>query len=116
MWIMLNNAFLSIVAHRDQPDNLCVRARVAGDIEAVFPGAEVTHTPNADYAYRSVLSRALVAQDIAINIRHAINYDNFKNSVSDNDRHEAYLRCWGAMRDLQTMKAKKAVKYKKAKV
>ena len=37
MWIFLSDSFLSIVAHRDKPGVLLVRARRAGDIEAVFP-------------------------------------------------------------------------------
>ena len=39
MWIFQNDSFLSIVAHRDKPGMLLVRARKAGDIEAVFPEA-----------------------------------------------------------------------------
>lgn len=42
MWICLNDAFLSIVAHRDKPGVLLVRARRPGDIERTFPGV-TTH-------------------------------------------------------------------------
>jgi hypothetical protein len=41
MWVFLNDSFLSIVAHRTEPGVLLVRARTAGDIEAVFPQAHV---------------------------------------------------------------------------
>ena len=41
MWIALNDSFLSIVATPEDPDTLVVRARFKGDIEAVFPGADV---------------------------------------------------------------------------
>ena len=61
MWIFLNNAALSIVAHRTQPKTLVVRSRVSGDIEAVFPAVAVSHTPNADYAYRANVARTAVA-------------------------------------------------------
>ena len=65
MWLTLNNAFLSLVAHRTQPDSLMVRARGAGDIAAVFPQAVVTHTPTADYPYRAVILRSEMAAVIA---------------------------------------------------
>ena len=41
MWLCLNDAFLSIVALPGHPDELLVRARIAGDIERLFPAAQV---------------------------------------------------------------------------
>lgn len=32
MWVCLSGAFLSIVAHRERPAQILVRARLAGDI------------------------------------------------------------------------------------
>ena len=49
MWIQLNNAFLSIVENRKKTTELLVRARVRGDIEKVFPEADVFEDNNADY-------------------------------------------------------------------
>ena len=49
MWVFLNNAFLSIVEHRENQNILLVRARIKGDIERVFPGVMVHKTPEADY-------------------------------------------------------------------
>lgn len=100
MWLMLNNAFLSIVANRNDSDTLMVRARIAGDIPAVFPSAEVSNTPKADYPYRAVVSR-LEVQAAMVRVVDAIDYDNFKDSVSDDRRHDAYLEVWGVMRDHQ---------------
>jgi hypothetical protein len=31
----------------------------------------------------------------------SIKYDNFKNSVAEDDRHDAYADCWLAMRRFQ---------------
>jgi hypothetical protein len=42
----MNKSFLSIVADLDNPDNLLVRARIRGDIERLFPEADVIHTPD----------------------------------------------------------------------
>ena len=41
MWIQFNNAFLSIVENRDNKLELLVRARIKGDIEKIFPEADV---------------------------------------------------------------------------
>ncbi len=98
MWIFLNNAFLSIVAHRDKPDLLLVRARAEGDIERTFPDAETC--PVADYRYRAELPRQEVATAIAERVS-GIDYDNFKGSVQETDRHDAYLHVWSAMFSFQ---------------
>ena len=62
MWIYLNNSFLSIVAHNDKPEHMHVRGRRRGDIEAVFPKANVTDTPDRDYAFRADISRSTVEE------------------------------------------------------
>lgn len=97
MWIFLTGSFLSIV---DKGDNtgqtLLVRARKAGDIEAVFPGAEVIEGGGTDYAFRARIDRERVAQAMADQVR-AVTYPNFKSTVKERDRHDAYLDTWQAM-------------------
>lgn len=102
MWIFLNNAMLSIVAHRTKPDTLLVRARVRGDIERVFAGAgmKVSRTPNADYLYRAELPRKRVA-DILRRAVEGIDYPNFKGSVRERDRLSTYHDVWDVMYDWQ---------------
>lgn len=95
MWLYLSDAFLSIVAHQEEPDSLLVRARCAGDIERVFPHAKVWRTPTADYLYRAVISRTAVAAALAIAAR-CIEYRNFKSSVVGNDRHRVYYGAYNA--------------------
>lgn len=97
MWIFLNDSFLSIVRHHDQPDMLLVRARVPGDIEAVFPEAEILEGVGTDYRYRSVLSQDVVADALTSRLK-ASQYTNFKASVRDQVRHDAYMRVWETMR------------------
>ncbi len=104
MWIFLNNAALSIVAHRTKPETLVVRSRVAGDIEAVFPTAAVTNTPSADYAYRANVARTAVAKTLAANIL-AIDYPNFKNSIRDDARHTVYFGVYNAALRLASLNA-----------
>ena len=97
MWIFSNNSFVSAVQDRNNPDGLCVRARVKGDLETLFGSdVEVVETFDSDYRYRCFVSKDRVANTIAQSIRN-IEYTNFKNSVDDHDRHDAYLDVWTAM-------------------
>jgi DNA segregation ATPase FtsK/SpoIIIE-like protein len=100
MWIMLNNAFLSIVDKASRPDHLMVRARRKGDIEAVFPGYIALINVGTDYAFRAEIPRSLVAMTIATQIT-GIDYANFKGSVKDDARHDAYMGVWNVMMDYQ---------------
>lgn len=110
MWIFLNDSFLSIVvAEPDSPglpdapgDWMCVRGRCPGDIEVVFPGVEVHEGLGSDYRYRAYLSREVVGEHLLAELER-VTYGNFKNSVQESDRHDAYLRCWQAMLDLQRL-------------
>ena len=100
MWLCFNNSFLSIV-HKDcAPDELLVRARRQGDIEAVFPEATVKRTPGNDYLYRAVVKRDRAAEALAEQAQ-SIAYGNFKDSVRDRDLHRAYMAVWSAIGRLQ---------------
>jgi len=102
MWIILNNAFLSIVKKREDENKLLVRARVHGDIAKIFPDAEVFEDTHADYKYRSYIDRQIVSQAISEHIS-SIGYDNFKNSIpkEDKKRSMAYMGVWGVLHELQ---------------
>jgi hypothetical protein len=105
MWIFMSSSFLSVVACRGKPEVLLVRGRVKGDIERVFPKAKVLVTPRGDYRFRAEVPAATVAKAIAGQIK-SIEYDNFKNSVTEDDRHEAYMRIWSSMNNLQHARAR----------
>ena len=93
MWFCMNDGFISAVVHRDDASLLCVRARRKKDIESIFPGKEIILKKNADYKYRVVISKEEFSKIILDRIMN-INYDNFKNSVPDNDLHELYGKFW----------------------
>jgi len=100
MWVCLTDCFLSIV-HKDcADDELLVRARRKGDIEKVFPDANVRETLGNDYRYRAVVSREAVSAAMAAEVSR-ITYDNFKNNVDDHDLHNAYASVWGVIGRLQ---------------
>ena len=100
MWVMLSGSFLSIVHKECDPDELLVRARVAGHIEAVFPGAAVKKSPSNDYLFRAVLPREVVAKALADQAM-SLSYDNYKNSVKNNRFHDALASVWSIMARLQ---------------
>ena len=104
MWLSLNKGFLSIVepdaGSRGSCPMLLVRARRAGDIEAVFPAAKVEKRPERDYLFRALVPREDVANAVAAEVR-GISYSNFKNSVRNNKLHDAYAAVWGIMARLQ---------------
>ncbi len=96
MWLFTSQGMLSVVAHRDIPNSLMVRARSPDHITKLFPEADVELTVNADYAYRSVIDRSSFAL-FMINYIAEMNYDNFKNSIIE----ESYLnhcnQVWSTM-------------------
>lgn len=101
MWICLNNSFLSIVASRDNKNELLVRARRQNDIENVFPNVSTFEDKHADYRYRAFIPKEVVADVIRDYIVNNITYSNFKNSVHDYKLHDAYLDVWQTMYNLQ---------------
>jgi hypothetical protein len=96
VWIFLNDAFVSIVADRHNDNRFLVRARFAGDIERLWPDAEVLVGAGSDYLFRAFLPRQLVAEVLAQRLLY-VDYGNFKGSVRDWDRHSAYLGVWNEM-------------------
>jgi len=93
MWFCFNDGFVSAVEHRDEKDKLCVRARRLKDIQNIFPGKEVLVLKGSDYKYRVIVTKAEMAALVAARIRN-INYDNFKDSVQDDELHTMYNEFW----------------------
>lgn len=98
MWIFLPDSMLSIVQKPGdaKAGTLTVRARVAGDIERVFPEAKVTVGGGNDYRFRAIIPCEKVAQAMHDAVM-GIGYSNFKAQVKDRQRHDAYLKVWDAM-------------------
>jgi len=95
-WIFLNDAFYSIVRDQKRPKDLLVRARARGDIERTWKDAKVVQLPARDYAFRAWIPEQEVASALAFRVL-GIDYGNFKSSVHEHDRHDAYMSVWGAM-------------------
>jgi hypothetical protein len=100
MWLFTTDGFMSVVSKDCEPHQLLVRARVRGDIERAFPGAKVTETRKADYRYRTVVAREALVAYLTRQARD-LDYENFKDTVTDQERHDAYLQVWSAMHRMQ---------------
>jgi hypothetical protein len=104
MWIMTNKGFISIVADRNDKNNLMVRARIKEHLPAIFGEAvEVTETPDGDYRFRTTLPRYIVSAVVAQLVTDT-NYTNFKNSVPNGPYHDALMETWNTMYRLQQAK------------
>ena len=57
MWLFTSQGMLSVVAHRDIPNSLMVRAKSRSYYE-IISGADVKLTVTQDYAYRTVIDRS----------------------------------------------------------
>ncbi len=106
MWITTTQGFYSVVAHRDDPDKLLVRARTREDIEALreqIPDLEPFEDRRADYRHRAVVSRAEWVAALAQLVTD-IDYDNFKNAVAarqGGERAALYGVVWRELLRLQ---------------
>lgn len=102
MWIVMNDAFLSIIENEKNENQYVVRARKRQDLVNVFPehSSNVIETLDSDYRYRLFLERTYVS-DVIFNRINSIDYPNFKNSVKETWRKIAYTKIWRIMHNEQ---------------
>ena len=102
MWISLNDGFVSAVEDWSDENMLVVRARRYEHLENLGTGYEIEEdlTGKKDYKYRMRIPKQEFSELIADRIKK-IDYFNFKNSVKDKELHDAYLKVWSIMYDLQ---------------
>ena len=102
MWLFTSKSFLSVVSDKENPtgDRLLVRSRIMGDIEEVFPSADVMKTPYADYRFRAWLPRSEVTQALSRYVED-LDYTNFKNSFEDKASIRPLTRVWSTMHEHQ---------------
>lgn len=101
MWIFTPFGFLSIVDKGGDGTTLLVRGRRKGEIEAIFPEAQVETSPRNDYLYRARISRERVAEAVTEMIRNTT-YSNFKAAIPDAAYHHACMEVWEVMHRYQS--------------
>lgn len=94
MWLCFNDGFISVVQNRENDDELLVRARRREILKRLFPNKKAFTDKHADYRYRLFVTRDEFKAVVAARVEE-INYDNFKNSVENEELHDLYARFWG---------------------
>ena len=106
MWVFTTQGFYSVVAHRDDPDLVLVRARSDEDLEALrkqIPNLQTSEDSRADYRFRAVVAREEWVRALTA-LAVGIDYPNFKSEVAVRqgaERERVYSRVWAIMRSLQ---------------
>ncbi|OED40237.1 hypothetical protein ACH42_17130 [Endozoicomonas sp. (ex Bugula neritina AB1)] len=100
MWIFTSDGMISIVRHREETQTFMVRARQPEVLQALFPESEVITTPEADYRYRINVCQSDLIELITDELED-LQYDNFKNNITDHDYHMACGRVWSVMYNYQ---------------
>jgi hypothetical protein len=108
MWLITTQGFYSVVEDRDDSDRVLIRARARDDLEALkrqIPDLQIHETPppEHDYGYRAFVTRDQWCE-AAAQLAGEIDYDNFKNAVSDRhgrDREHLYHEVWHKLSELQ---------------
>jgi hypothetical protein len=100
MYVFLPDAFVAIDEHEREPRLLIIRARIRGDIERLFPEADVVETIDRDYRFATSLPRERVAQVIGLRTAK-LNYAHFFDAIKDEDRKQAYIQVWATMYEEQ---------------
>ena len=108
MWIFTTIGFFSVVKKKHgAEDEITIRARVRGDLEALGPYvpsmSEIQVDTGTDYRYRATAKQEDFATATAQLVRE-IDYSNFKNQVAakqGDDRASYYGSVWAVMYDLQ---------------
>lgn len=117
MWIFTNFGFFSVVK-KGSPGNLMVRARERSDLENLINKhgdtlgvtvKSITVTPEADYCCRVEVPQEAWSATLS-NISNDIDYDNFKDSVYENQGYErahVYTSVWSTMYNMQLFGSKR---------
>jgi hypothetical protein len=110
MWIFTETGFVSAVQHREAPEYLVVRARDKQSLDqlADLCDVQVKFTPNADYPYRVIVTKADFTSWMNDNIDF-LGYSNFKNQVAitrGKDYAHTLGSVWSTMHDVEDEQAR----------
>jgi len=92
MWLYFDDAFVSVVTHREDANVVLVRSRWKAHINKLFPKAVVKYLPKADYPYRAEILKKDFSAMLARKTEEML-YTNFKYALKEKspDLYEAAL-------------------------
>lgn len=90
MWLVLNKGFLSIV---NKEGGYVVRSRIKDHLLTYFPDFEIEEHTGTDYQYRIRLTKSQLDY-FFMNLSEEINYENFKNSITDSKIKKFATNIW----------------------
>lgn len=106
MWLLTPRGFYSVVANRDDPETVLVRARAREDLEGLsdlIGSLEILETPDRDYRWRAIVSRRAWSGALVL-LAAEIDYPNFKAEVErrqGRERADVYHAVWARLLRLQ---------------
>lgn len=101
MWLFTNIGFISIVESEKEKNVMIIRARNPKHLKELFPNKEIIVIPNRDYCCRVFISRDELVIFMG-SVAKSIIYGNFKDSIIDDDYHNACFGVWSVMNNYQT--------------
>lgn len=118
MWLFTKLGFYSIVAHKDDPHTVLIRARAREDLERLqtfyrhhdershLAQADIHESDTSDYRFR-IFARRADFDTFMILLAIDLDYTNFKDEIhkqGDAPRDTAYMNVWVDMRNFQNRK------------
>ncbi len=100
MWVFLKNSFLSVTRNPEDERLLQVRGRLPGDIERVFPEADVVERPGREYRFGTSLKPSRVVEAVGLALEH-IDYDRLGEAIEPGLRRELYEQVQHIMHEAQ---------------
>ena len=105
MWIHTNYGFFSVVKNHSKHSSLefVIRARVREHLEDTHIFNEIVELEPCDYQYRMYVTKSQLV-DWLLSVVDNIDYDNFKDSIKDQQLKEFCSNVWvaGVYRDWET--------------
>lgn len=96
MWVFTSKGFISVVQSDQDPDTFVVRARNRKHLEELFPKEQIVVLLGRDYGFRCFVDK-MDFLEFMIKAVDNIDYTNFKDSIVDDNYHDACLRVWSVM-------------------
>lgn len=99
MWLIINEAYLSIVKHNSKENTYLVRAREREHIIDNFGEETLYVIPKADYPYRCNVSEFQLTEFLSHYVTYRLDYTNFKSSLNTEKFKIVCMSIWRFLYD-----------------